>query len=165
MSQHGVSGRKKLIVKVLLAALLPSLVFLAAALSLLHQKYALFYLLAAITLSVIAVFALTGRYHGLNTLFSMIIGIPGGVVFVLLYGEVFAKKGMNARGWIVIAAWLLVSLLLGFLIFHFSKKAAGLHPDVERKKAIQIVLAGALATIFASLGIMAYLAKLARVLE
>jgi hypothetical protein len=165
MSDYRLPEQKKLIIQVAAAAMLPSLAFLTAVLTLIHYKYGIPSLLAALALSSVLVFVFAGRYEGLNTVLALIMGIPGGVVLALLYGAARDHRALSARGWIFIAGWMLLSAFLGFLAFHLAKKAAGQHPNVERKKAMRIVLAGTIVTVLAAMAIMVYLAKLAQVIE
>jgi hypothetical protein len=166
MGQQRMPEQKKLMLHVLLATLFPLAVFLIVVLTFAHHKQGLLYLLAGLAGSLALVASFMGVYHMLGTLFSLVVGVSGGIVLVLLYGAFYEHRALTMRGWGFIAGWLLAAALLGYWgLLRSARKTTARHPAVEKKRALRILLAGYIGVVAAGAIIMIYLAMLSNVLK
>jgi hypothetical protein len=134
-------GEKELIIRAAIVAVLVPLVLFITAGALLHSKGGTLYFSGVLLISCALVAVFTDIPTGLGALLSLLIGLFGGIFFVVLYQYAIRHKELTSQGLAVVPAYILVAAVLGWLTVR-AAKSAGRRNDVAKKQAVRIILIG-----------------------
>ncbi len=135
-------GEKALIIGTGVVAVLVPLVLFITAGVLLYSKGGILYFSGVLLISCALVAVFTDFATGLGVLLSVLIGLFGGIFFVVLYQYAIRHRGLTSQGLAVIPAYILGAAVLGWLTVRAAKKSAGRRNDVAKKQAVRIILIG-----------------------
>jgi hypothetical protein len=157
-------GEKSLIMGTGAVAVLVPLVLYITAGALLYSKGGTLYFSGVLLISCTLVAVLTDIPTGLGALLSLLIGLFGGIFFVVLYQYAIRHRELTSQGLAVVPAYILVAAVLGWLTVRAAKKSAGRRNAVAKKQAVRIILIGNAVIAGMAMMLMVYLSIEAGVL-
>jgi hypothetical protein len=157
-------GEKALIIGTGVVTVLVPLVLFITAGVLLYSKGSILYFSGVLLMSCALVVVFTDFTTGLGVFLSLLIGLFGGIFFVVLYQYAIRHRELTSQGLAVIPAYILVAAVLGWLTVRAAKKSAGRRNDVAKRQAVQIILIGNAAIAGMAMMLMIYLSIQAGVL-
>ncbi|MEK6699289.1 MAG: hypothetical protein AABZ10_09635 [Nitrospirota bacterium] len=157
-------GEKELIIRTAIVAVLVPLVLFITAGVLLYSKGGILYFSGVLLISCALVAVFTDVTAGLGVLLSLLIGLFGGIFFVVLYQYAIRHRELTSQGLAVIPAYILVAAVLGWLTVRAAKKSAGRRNDVAKRQAVRIILIGNAVIAGMAMTLMIYLSIQAGVL-
>jgi hypothetical protein len=157
-------GEKELIIRTAIVAVLVPLVLFITAGALLYSKGGILYFSGVLLMSCVLVAVFTDIPTGLGALLSLLIGLFGGIFFVVLYQYAIRHRELTSQGLAVIPVYILVAAVFGWLTVRAAKKSAGRRNDVAKKQAVRIILLGNAAITGMAMMLMIYLSIQAGVL-
>jgi len=135
-------GEKALIIGTAVVAVVVPLALFITAGVLLYSKGGILFFPGVLLISCALVAVFTDFAAGLGVLLSLLIGLFGGIFFVVLYQYAIRHRELTSQGLAVVPAYILVAAVLAWLTVRAAKKSAGRRNDVAKRQAVRIILIG-----------------------
>ncbi len=157
-------GEKSLVIRTaVVAAVVPLALFITAGV-LLYSRGGALYFSGVLLISCALVAVFTDFTTGLGALLSLLIGLFGGIFFVVLYQYAIRHRELTSQGLAVVPAYILVAAVLGWQTVRAAKKSAGRRNDIAKRQAVRIILIGNAVIAGMAMMLMIYLSIQAGVL-